>query len=104
MENNSGSHAVTDFAPSDSDSEDEDLATMNLDLLESESSDDEQSLNNNRDIKIPKPPGEPGWPNSGGYNIENELCAWGADKTSQVTVGLKNLNTVATDGMDSRNL
>lgn len=67
----------------------DDSAAMDLDLLESESSDDE--VNNYCDRKIPKPPGEPGQPNSGGYNIENELRAWGADKISHITVGL-NLN------------
>ena len=102
--NNSGSHTVSDFAPSVGDSDGEDLTAMNLDLLESETSDDEQSLNNNRDIKVPKPPGEPGRPNSGGYNVKNELCAWGADKISQVMVGLNFLNMVATDGMGSRHL
>ena len=49
---------------------------------------DEMLFNNNE--KIPKPPGEPGRPNSGGYNIEKELSAWGADKISQVTVGSGN--------------
>ena len=104
-ENNLGSHAVSDFTPSVGDSDDEDLTAMNLDLLESETSDDEQPLNNNRGIKILKPPGEPGRPNSGGYNVENELCAWGANKISQVMVGLKDfLNMVAADCMGPRNL
>ena len=87
-ENNSGSHAVNDV-PSDSDSDDDDCAAMDLDILESETSDDEMLLDNNHDIKIPKPPGEPGRPNSGGYNVENELSAWGTDKISQVAVGLR---------------
>jgi hypothetical protein len=87
MESNSCSHAVNEVTPFEGDSDDEVSIAMDLDLLESEPSDDEVSLNN-RDIKIPKPPGEPGRPNSGGYNIENELCAWGADKTSQVMVSI----------------
>jgi hypothetical protein len=84
--NNSASHVVSDFAPF-VDSDDDDSITVDLELLESELSDDEVPLNNIG--KIPKPPGEPGRPNSGGYNVENEVRAWGADKISQVTVSLK---------------
>ena len=98
-----GSHAVSDV-PSDGDSDDEGSTAMELDLLESETSDNEILLDNNRDPKILKPQGEPGRPNSGGYNIENELCAWGANKISQVMVGPKELNIFATDSMNSRNL
>lgn len=39
---------------------------------------------NNR--KIPKPQGEPGRPNSGGYNIESELRGWSPDLLGNVTV------------------
>ena len=45
----SGSHAVS---PSDGDSDDEEPTAMDLD-----------EVNNCCDIKIPKPPGEPGQPN-----------------------------------------
>lgn len=86
MGNNSASHVVSDFAPF-VDGDDEDSITVDLELLESEASDDETPLNNRG--KIPKPPGEPGRPNSGGYNVENEVRAWGTDKISQVTVSLK---------------
>ena len=68
-----GNDSASHVAPSD----DEDSTSMDLDLPESESSGDEMLSNNNR--KIPKPPGAPGRPNSGGYNIENELRPWGAD-------------------------
>ncbi len=95
----SGSHAVSPF---DSDSDDEDSTAMDLDLLESETSDDEG--NNCCDIKIPKPPGEPGRPNSGGYNVENELCAWGGDKISQIMVGLNLKELIGTDDVMHRNL
>ncbi len=84
--NNSASHIVSDFAPFVN-GDDDDSITVDLELLESEPSDDEMPLNNSG--KIPKPPGEPGRPNSGGYNVENEVHAWGADKISQVTVSLK---------------
>ena len=83
----SASHAVSDFnkrSPSVC-GDDNDTIPMDLDLLE-EASDDEVPLNNNR--KIPKPLGEPGQPNSGGYSVENELQAWGADKISKVTLSL----------------
>lgn len=79
--------AVEDIDPSD----DENSVSMDLNSLESES-DNEMLSNNNR--KIPKPLGAPGRPNSGGYNIENELRSWGPDKISQVMVGLKVLNMV----------
>jgi hypothetical protein len=36
--------------------------------------------------KIPKPPGEPGRPNSGGYSIEDALVSWGKDEFGKVTV------------------
>ena len=78
------SHAVSNIVPSDGDS-DGDSTAMELDSPVT-SDDDEVPLNNNR--KISKPSGAPGRPNSGGYNVEHELRAWGTDKISQVTVGL----------------
>lgn len=36
--------------------------------------------------KIPKPSGEPGRPNSGGYSIEDALVSWGKDEFGKVTV------------------
>lgn len=36
--------------------------------------------------KIPKPPGEPGRPNSGGYSIEDALVSWGKDEFGGVMV------------------
>lgn len=36
--------------------------------------------------KIPKPPGEPGRPNSGGYSIEDALVSWGKDEFGKVAV------------------
>ncbi|KAF8518164.1 hypothetical protein BU17DRAFT_66600 [Hysterangium stoloniferum] len=38
--------------------------------------------NNN---KIPKPQGEPGHPNSGGYSVESELHGWSPDLLENVT-------------------
>ncbi|KAF8505254.1 hypothetical protein BU17DRAFT_71476 [Hysterangium stoloniferum] len=43
--------------------------------------------NNN---KIPKPQGEPGCPNSGGYSVESELCGWSPDLLENVTRFVKN--------------
>jgi len=61
--------------------------SVSMDIMDldskSEASDDEMLLNNNE--KIPKQD-ELGQPNSGGYNIKNEVCVWGADKISQVNV------------------
>jgi len=37
--------------------------------------------------KIPKPSGEPGRPNSGGYSIEDALISWGKDEFGKVMVG-----------------
>jgi len=65
VENNRTPHTVS---PSDTMDSDDDSVSMNL---ASEASDDEILLNNNE--KIPKQPGEPGQPNSGGYNIKNEV-------------------------------
>jgi len=81
---NSASHAIEDVDPSD----DEDSASMDLNSPESES-DNEMPSNNNR--KILKPPGAPGCPNSGGYNVENELRSWGPDKIAQVMVRSESL-------------
>jgi hypothetical protein len=53
---------------------------------------DEEMSNNNE--LIPKPPGEPGRPNSGGYNIENEIHAWGPKKISQVNVSSGNADSI----------
>jgi len=36
--------------------------------------------------KIPKPSGEPGRPNSGGYSIEDALISWGKDEFGKVMV------------------
>ena len=36
---------------------------------------------------IPKPSGEPGRPNSGGYSIEDALISWGKDEFGKVMVG-----------------
>ena len=74
--NDIDSHAVTRDPSPFSDSDD---GTMDLDL----NVDDEPLFNNK---KIPKPSGEPGRPNSGGYSIENELRVWGADKIAEVMV------------------
>lgn len=38
-------------------------------------------------LKIPKPSGEPGRPNSGGYSIEDALISWGKDEFGKVMVG-----------------
>jgi hypothetical protein len=59
---------------------------MEIDELESDVPDDSVLPNNLDNEKIAKPTGEPGRPNSGGYNIEHELRVWGADKISEVTV------------------
>ena len=51
--------------------------------------DDEDAADNNESTnnkKIPKPPGEPGRPNSGGYNIEHELRGWSPDMVTAVNV------------------
>jgi hypothetical protein len=62
---NNASHAVS----ADIDSDDE--SVMHLDP------DEERLLNDNE--KVPKPPGEPGRPRSGGYNVKNELHGWDSD-------------------------
>lgn len=51
--------------------------------------DDEDAVDNNEfpnNKKIPKPAGEPGRPNSGGYNIEHELRGWSPDMVTAVNV------------------
>ncbi|KAJ3500744.1 hypothetical protein NLJ89_g9655 [Agrocybe chaxingu] len=45
-------------------------------MLASEIEADNDIPNTEENKKIPKPPGEPGRPNSGGYNIESELRGW----------------------------
>ena|SRR5258705_140830 len=51
--------------------------------------DDEGNFLGNIDnSKIPKPQGEPGRPNCGGYSIENELHGWSPDLLENVTVSL----------------
>ena len=61
--------------------------------LENESSDltdddNENFLGNTDNTKIPKPQGEPGRPNCGGYSIESELHGWSPDLLENVTVSL----------------
>jgi len=36
--------------------------------------------------QIPKPAGEPGRPNSGGYSLEDSLAPWGREELGKVTV------------------
>jgi hypothetical protein len=48
--------------------------------------DGEITIGNLNNSKIPKPQGEPGRPNCGGYNIENELHGWAPDLLENVTV------------------
>lgn len=88
------SHAVNRESPFPSHySDDDDSVLMDIDELESDrdASDDDAPLSNLDNVKIPKPPGEPGQPNSGGYNIEHELRVWGAEKISQVTVSSRSI-------------
>jgi len=55
--------------------------------LEDVMEDDEEIFLGNRDnSKIPKPQGEPGRPNCGGYSIESELHGWSPDLLENVTV------------------
>ena len=48
-----------------------------------------QAKSNNS--KIPKPQGEPGRPNCGGYNIESELRGWSPDLLENVTVSINGI-------------
>ena len=46
--------------------------------------------------QIPKPAGEPGRPNSGGYSLEDALAPWGREQLGKVTVCIKEfLNNLA---------
>jgi len=55
--------------------EDEGLDVM----MEDDKDDEEPGGSNNSMNKIPKPQGEPGCPNCGGYSIENELRGWSGE-------------------------
>lgn len=48
--------------------------------------DDEDADESHHNKKIPKPAGEPGRPNSGGYNIEHKLRGWSPDMVMAVNV------------------
>jgi hypothetical protein len=50
--------------------------------------DDEESVLGTHNSKIPKPQGELGRPNCGGYSIETELHGWSPDLLENVTVSL----------------
>ena len=58
--------------------------------------DDEIFLRNIDNSKIPKPQGEPGRPNCGGYSIESQLHGWSPDLLENVTVSLDALYSVFT--------
>lgn len=45
--------------------------------------------------QIPKPAGEPGRPNSGGYSLEDVLAPWGREELAKVTVRTKESNNRA---------
>ena len=49
---------------------------------------DEESVLGTHNSKIPKPQGEPGRPNCGGYSIESELHEWSPDLLENVMVSL----------------
>ena len=68
---------------SDNKSSELDDGESELSELETDIDCDEQS---NLVQKIPKPSGEPGRPNSGGYSIEDALISWGKDEFHKVTV------------------
>lgn len=55
------------------------------DLSESES-DKEGCVFARSTHKVPKPPGEPGRPNCGGYSLDDELMSWGKEELSKMTV------------------
>ena len=57
-------------------------------MMEDNENDEEPGGSNNSMNKIPKPQGEPGCPNCGGYSIENELRGWSPDLLENVTVSL----------------
>jgi len=59
---------------------DEDLRSIDADDGE------EMAIRQLNNSKIPKPQGEPGRPNCGGYSIETELRGWSPDLLESVTV------------------
>lgn len=79
-----------DLTPSASGSDDDDRMSTNSDS-ESELSELSELSDSDIDIpsskKIPKPPGEPGRPRSGGYSIEVALASWGKEEFVKVNVG-----------------
>ncbi|PPQ70077.1 hypothetical protein CVT26_013411 [Gymnopilus dilepis] len=52
---------------------------------------------------IPKPPGEPGRPNSGGYNLESQLHGWTPKLFSEISGFVKNLADIQLDMTKSYN-
>ena len=68
----------------------EDEGSDRSDVTMEDNEDDEEPVEScNKSMnKIPKPQGEPGRPNCGGYSIENELCGWSPDLLENVTVSL----------------
>jgi len=51
--------------------------------------DEEFFIESTNNSKIPKPQGEPGRPNCGGYSIESELHGWSPDLLENVTVSFR---------------
>ena len=45
--------------------------------------------------QIPKPAGEPGRPNSGGYSLEDSLAPWGREELGKVTVRTKEFSNTS---------
>jgi hypothetical protein len=56
---------------------------------ESELSDDPGEQDNFPATRIPKPAGEPGRPNSGGYSLEDALATWGREELGKVMVHIE---------------
>jgi len=56
---------------------------------ESELSDDPEEEDDIPATQIPKPAGEPGRPNSGGYSLEDALATWGREELGKVMVHIE---------------
>jgi hypothetical protein len=63
-----------------------------LDNFDESVTDIEVILSNNK--KIPKPPGQPGRPHSGGYNLETMIKAWGGKLIDEVKVSTTDLSVI----------
>ena len=58
---------------------------------ESELSDDPEGEDDYPATRIPKPVGEPGRPNSGGYSLEDALATWSREELGKIMVPIDQL-------------